>query len=124
MEEWEYELRNVLSGVAAPADGRIESLRKEIVEAFARKERKIRYILYAYMAALLAGFIFFTHQYWQAGDLKAALWNGILAIIMIEGTILIKLWYWIINTRIATARDIKQLQLQVAELAGRKTDAA
>ncbi len=36
----------------------------------------------------------------------------------------IKLWYWIMNNKLNVLREMKQLQLQIAELAGRNEPSA
>ena len=40
-----------------------------------------------------------------------------------DSTVLIKLWYWIMNNKIGVLKEIKQLQLQIAELAGKEPPA-
>jgi len=36
-----------------------------------------------------------------------------------DSTVLIKLWYWIMNNKLNVLKELKQLQLQIAELAGK-----
>jgi hypothetical protein len=36
-----------------------------------------------------------------------------------DSTVLIKLWYWITNNKLNVLKELKQLQLQIAELAGK-----
>ena len=36
-----------------------------------------------------------------------------------DSTVLIKLWYQIVNNKLSVLKELKQLQLQIAELAGR-----
>ena len=40
-----------------------------------------------------------------------------------DSTVLIKLWYWIMNNKLNVLREMKQLQLQIAELAGKEPPA-
>ncbi len=119
MEEWEHDLRNVLEGIEHPTNERLQTLREQIRRAYEKKGRFIRYYLYAAMASLLVLFCVFAHQFWQSSDMKHAAWNALCALIMIEGTILVRLWYWIVNTKVATLCELKQLQLQIAELASK-----
>jgi len=37
-----------------------------------------------------------------------------------DSTVLIKLWYWIMNNKLNVLKELKQLQLQIAELAAKK----
>jgi hypothetical protein len=42
-----------------------------------------------------------------------------MAVIMYDGTVLMKLWLYVKDAKIATVREIKQMQVQLAELAAR-----
>jgi hypothetical protein len=37
-----------------------------------------------------------------------------------NSTILMKLWYWVADTKLNVLKEMKQLQLQVTELSGRE----
>jgi len=39
----------------------------------------------------------------------------VVIIIMGQTQVLMKLWYWVMNTKINVLKEVKQLQLQVAE---------
>jgi hypothetical protein len=49
-------------------------------------------------------------------DLKMCLLFAVVIVILFEGTALMKLWFWVMHSKIATLREIKLLQLAVAEL--------
>lgn len=119
MEEWEFELRKVLTTKGPLNADAADSFRKQIVEAYARRDRKVLIYLYVYMGAFLLLFAVFSGLFWQASSMKMALMYGILGLIMIESTILVRLWYWIVHTNISTLRELKQLQLQIAETSGK-----
>jgi hypothetical protein len=40
-----------------------------------------------------------------------------------QSMVTIKLWYWIMNNKLNVLREMKQLQLQIAELAGKEPPA-
>ena len=40
------------------------------------------------------------------------------ALIGYNSMIFLKLWLWVVNTKLSTLEEMKQLQLQIAELAG------
>lgn len=56
----------------------------------------------------------------SANDTKAMLCWLIFFMIGFNSTILMKLWYWVIDTKLNVLKEIKQLQLQVTELTGKK----
>jgi len=44
---------------------------------------------------------------------------AIVIVILSQGTVLMKLWYWVLNTKYGVLKELKQLQLQIAEMAGK-----
>ena len=116
MEEWEFDLKKMMEGEAPVNGDKMESLRRELVAAFDRKEKKIRWIFLGYRLALLGLFAIFLGVFLLSTNMKTALLYGILALMMMEGIQLMKMWYWVMHTKISTIREIKQLQLQFTEL--------
>ena len=39
----------------------------------------------------------------------------------VSRTILMKLWYWVVDAKLNVQKEVKQLQLQIAELADKKS---
>ena len=56
----------------------------------------------------------------SANDTKAMLCWVIFFMIGFNSTILIKLWYWVVDTKLNVLKEMKQLQLQVSELSGKE----
>jgi len=44
-----------------------------------------------------------------------------MALVGYNSTILMKLWYWVLKSKLDILKEIKQLQLQIAELAEKKS---
>jgi len=40
-----------------------------------------------------------------------------------DSTVLIKLWYWIMNNKLNVLKEVKKLELQIAELTGKSQSA-
>jgi hypothetical protein len=55
-----------------------------------------------------------------AGNTKEMLSWVIFFMISFNSTILMKLWFWVVHTRINLQKELKQLQLQIVELAGKE----
>lgn len=53
-------------------------------------------------------------------DLKLVVILVGVALMAFQGTVLMKLWYWQVHTRIKLQEDIRVLQLQIAELVQQK----
>jgi hypothetical protein len=54
----------------------------------------------------------------SASDTRAMLCWVIFFMIGFNSTILMKLWYWVADTKLNVLKEMKQLQLQVSELSG------
>jgi len=66
---------------------------------------------------MVGGMIFLTQEKGTRGMLFAA----VIALIGYNSTILMKLWYWVVSTKLGILKELKQLQLQVTELTGRES---
>jgi hypothetical protein len=55
----------------------------------------------------------------SATDTRGMLLWVIFFMIGFNSTILMKLWYWVVHTRINLQKDLKQIQLQIAEQSGK-----
>lgn len=119
MEPFELKLKNALTRTEPIPAAELTALKDQIVRTFARKQKSFFCLMATYLAvmtilivALLALFICTT-------DLKQCLLYGLIILVLFEGTVLMKLWYWGMHGKIATIREIKLLQLAVAELKAR-----
>jgi hypothetical protein len=55
----------------------------------------------------------------KAGDTREMLFGFFFLMVGLESSVLVKLWYWVIDSRMATSKEIKQLQLQLARIAAK-----
>jgi len=122
MSDIEKELKKALK-----ANGRFDKdinavRRKEIEQMIFQKYEtdmfKAKVVFWIFLALSLGmmagGYIGFRF----AVDTREML-NWVLLFIMgFNSTILFKLWYWVVDTKLNVLKEIKQLQLQVAELSG------
>ena len=73
------------------------ALNSRIIQSFARKQKAVGRLMTAYLAGLAVGMIGLLVLYLNATDLKFCLLYGIALLMLSEGTVLIKLWYWIVH---------------------------
>lgn len=64
--------------------------------------------------------IYSFHLFSQSQNTKDMLVHTIIILILAESTVLVKLWYWVLNAKYGMLKEIKQLQLQIAELSGKE----
>ena len=109
------------SGFAGSID---ESTRKEmaqmIFQKFESDMSKVKVVFWIFLvmgvATMVGGMIFLIH----AKGTKWMLFAAVIALMGYNSTILMKLWYWVVSTKLGILKEIKQLQLQVAELIDKK----
>jgi hypothetical protein len=121
MIDFENELKEVLEKDGDFDAARSETLRKEIVQMWYNKSlRRTKLIFWIYFLAsigmMIGGYIGLR----SATDTKGMLLWVIFFMIGFNSTILMKLWYWVVDTKLNVLKEIKQIQLQMAEQAGKK----
>jgi len=116
MDPIEIELKRALNRTDTIPATELTALNDRIVQTFARKQKGFFRLMSAYLAAMLVAILIMVALFITTSNLKQCLLLGIGILIAFEGTVLIKLWFWIMHSKIATIREIKMLHLAVAEL--------
>ncbi|MDD5328227.1 MAG: hypothetical protein PHY02_10530 [Phycisphaerae bacterium] len=121
MIDFEKELKKALEKNGDFNVSKSETLRKEIVQMhFDKKLRRTKLFFGIYFLLSLgitgAGYIGLR----SATDTRGMFLWLILFMIGFNSTILMKLWYWVVNTKLSILKEIKELQLQIADQAGKK----
>ena len=116
MDPIEIELKRALNRTDTIPAAEMTALNDRIVQTFTRKQKGFFRLMSAYLAAMLVAILIMVALFITTSNLKQCLLLGIGILIAFEGTVLIKLWFWIMHSKIATIREIKLLHLAVAEL--------
>src|SRR3989304_6927561 len=119
MNDLEKELKKVLGQNGNFNASKNETLRKEIVQMWADKNLlRARIVFWIFfllsIGMMIGGYIGLR----SATNTKEMLSWVIFFMIGFNSTILMKLWYWVVHTRINLQKELKQLQLQIAEFGG------
>ncbi len=125
MDNLEKKLTESLSDESALAGRLDQGTRKEmtqmILEKFELDMFKVKIVFWIFLAVsaamMVGGMIFLTQEQGVRGMLFAA----VIALIGYNSTILMKLWYWVVSTKLGILKELKQMQLQIAELAGKES---
>jgi len=120
MDNFEKELKIVLEKNGDFDAARSEALRKEIVQMWCDKNLlRVKIVFWIFfllcLGMMAAGYIGLR----RAEDTRGIILWAIFFMLGFNSTILMKLWYWVVNTKLNVLKEMKQLQLQVAELAGK-----
>jgi len=115
MNKNEENLRKALSEETAFDRERARTLKEGALEMFNAKMRKIQRIAFAYLAGCVAVALFAAFQFNKSTTTKQFVLYGIIFLVAIETQVLIKLWYWVANTKISILQEIKRLRLEMPE---------
>jgi hypothetical protein len=129
MDNLEKDLKKLLEDKNGFDFQKSEKMRKEtdqmklIFERFVKDIRQARLVYWITfllcLGMMAAGYIGFR----SAVDTKGMLSWVLFFMIGFNSTILIKLWYWVVDTKFNVLKEIKQLQLQIAESTGKSSSA-
>jgi len=128
MNESNEDIRRILDGVPEYDARRGEAVRKEVLAMFDRKifwAKVLAWGMIAIDAVLVVVGCLGMLRTLEAqpgsepGDLKWMIVYAVLTIVGVEGLTLAKLWYWQVHSRINIQRDIKEMQVQMAQMAAK-----
>jgi len=117
MDNLEQELKKALKKNGDFDIDKSETLRKEIVQMWYSKNlRKTKIIFWIFylcsLGMMIGGYIGL-----RTADNTVGMLSWVLFFMIgFNSTILMKLWYWVIDTKLSVLKEMKQLQLQITEL--------
>ncbi len=129
MNNLEDELKKAFKSELGFEPGKGESEQKEIgqmkliFERFVKDTRQARLVFWIFfllsVGMMAGGYIGLR----SAADTKGMLSWVLFFMIGFNSTILMKLWYWVVDTKLNVLKEIKELQLQIAESTGKSSPA-
>lgn len=82
------------------------------VSHYQRGLKKTERILWIYLIGCVAVAVFSFDCFMFATSEKAMIGCGIVFLVAIETTILLKLWYWIVNTKLTLQKEMREWQVR------------
>ena len=126
MDEFEKTIRTTLGDTNKFDAAKAETLRKETVQMYEDKLKKVYRYSWLYLIICVAVDSVAGACFGVSASLGST-WGMIASAVIFLGAgqsmVTIKLWYWIMNNKLNVLREMKQLQLQIAELAGKEPPA-
>lgn len=123
MDKLEKDIRTTLSDNEKFDTAKAETLRKETTQMFDEKLKKYRWLTWACLIVFTVITISAIQMMVFASNTKVLIVCGIVILGVGQLEVLMKLWYWIMNNKLNVLKEIKQLQLQITELAGKNPSA-
>ncbi len=127
MDEFESTIRITLKGTSKFDTAKVETVRKEVVQMFQKKLKTARIITWVGIGIggvlEVTGLVGLVLSMFFANTIRPMVLFGVIALSGGQFHLLAKLWYWIVNSKLNMLKEIKQLQLQIAELTGKEPPA-
>jgi len=121
MDNLEKQLQKVLEKNGVFDTNKSETLRKEIIQMWCDKNlqrTKLVYWIFFLLSLGMMGGGYIGLR--SAESTKEMILWAIFLMIGFNSTILMKLWYWVVDAKLNIQKELKQLQLQIAELTGKE----
>ncbi len=122
MSDLEKELQRALASLGSKGGGVDQMLKDEVLRSFDDRLKWTRHLTWVFLTitvvievACLYRLLTMRVPGTDAGNVKTMMVLVVVIIIMGQTQVLMKLWYWVMNTKINVLKEVKQLQLQVAE---------
>jgi len=129
MDNLEKELTELLKNESGLEASKDETARKEmyqmkgLFERFVTNVQRARLVFWIFFVLGLIIMFVGLNLLFKLGNPNERLVALFMALVGFNSTILIKLWYWTMSTKFDVLKELKQLQLEIAELAGKNPPA-
>ncbi len=90
---------------------RAEKMLAEIGREFTRKHCIVERYLWIVQWGVTAFIVYTAMEAFHSDDTRSLLLYGLPALAAFEGSILIKLWYWIVNNKLSVLESVKRMEL-------------
>jgi hypothetical protein len=104
-----------------PGEDPDAAARERLQDEFSRKRRIAMWITWGFLAFETAWMVALMLAFALESNTKTLIALATLFIVSVEGTVLMKLWYWVVHTRLLLVREVKEMRLELADLAARTT---
>ena len=116
-ENMQKAYHRILFDKNAPGESPDAAAREQLQEEFRRKRKRLMWITWGTLVFEGAQMAFFVLLFALASSTKILIALAALFIASFEITVLMKLWYWVVHTRLLLIREVKEMRLELAELA-------
>ncbi|MHC4399015.1 MAG: DUF6768 family protein [Planctomycetota bacterium] len=122
MSESENDVKKALAENGSCDPRKAAELKKKASGAFSARLRNVERVYWVFFV-LCVCFGFFAYLRFRSPSTtatKTLIGYAIVMLIAYESTVLIKLWYWIANSKLSVLKDLKQLRLESPLVADRE----
>lgn len=114
MSEPENELKRSLAENGSFDPAKAEEVKRKAVAALNARMRRAERLFWVVFLLCVYVLCCAVVSFRYVSGTKELIWLAMLALVMYESTVLMKLWYWTVNTKISVLKEIKQLRLELS----------
>ena len=118
MNEFDNDLKKSLAENGPFDPEKARGMKKHVAAKYNGWLSKIERYLYIWLIGLAALLVFAAFRLLESTSTKALVVYAMMFLVALVGQTLIKLWYWIMNSKIGTLKELKLLRLDVAAIPG------
>ncbi len=104
----------IASAASEPADD--ATLREMIADSFRRRGRWIVIMAWIELSTFFALSVFCAWKFFHVTETRDLILWSVSFLLVALGTVMLKLWYWMLLNRNTVLREVKRLELQIAQL--------
>ena len=93
-------------------------LKQLAMKSFDSALKKVLWQLFAYLLLWVVVGLFAYHMLQARTDTKSLIIYGIVLLVAYESTVLMKLWFWIVNAKLSVLKELKLMRLQMPAASG------
>ncbi len=104
----------IATAASEPADD--ATLREMIADSFRRRGRWIVILAWIELSTFFALSVFCAWKFFHVTETRDLILWSVSFLLVALGTVMLKLWYWMLLNRNTVLREVKRLELQIAQL--------
>jgi uncharacterized protein DUF6768 len=93
-------------------------LRSQAIDAFQARGRSLARTMFAWLLVCLIFAVIEIWLFFKTTDVHSWILFAVLFLVMFESSVLIKLWYWVVNSKLGILREVKLLRMDLAAQRG------
>lgn len=113
-EEFDRNIKGLFSEPPGHGDeGKHERVLEEVCRMYQVQTKRAKYLTWGYLAAITVAILLCFLKFAETDNVKTMLGMVLIILILHEGTVLMKLWWWVYSSRNATLETLKAVQIQL-----------
>ncbi len=116
MKDFEKDVQDALAAGGPSGGDREQSLWEMVAGTFRGRNRWMTILVWVWMWVLVACGVVAAVQFFRVGGLADKLMYATLFVVATFAVGMMKMWYWMLMNRNSVLREIKRLELRIAEL--------